>query len=36
MIKQIFQTRAEQVDDENIMETLLTEVVDIWNASYPG
>jgi hypothetical protein len=34
MIKQIFQTRAEQVDDENIVETFLAKVVDIWNASY--
>lgn len=34
MIKEIFQTGAEQVDDEYVVQSLLAKIVDIGNASY--
>lgn len=31
VVEEVFQTGSEQVDDENIVKTLLTKVVDIGN-----
>ncbi len=33
MIKQIFETGSQQVDNEDVVQTLLAEIVDIGNAS---
>jgi hypothetical protein len=34
VIKKIFEGRAEQVNDQNVVESLLAEVVDIRDTSY--
>jgi len=34
VIEEIFQAGAQQVDDKNVVQTLLAEVVDIWDSSY--
>ena len=33
MVEEIFQGRAQQIYDQNVVETFLTKVVDVWNAS---
>jgi len=34
IVEQVFQTGTEQVDDEDVVESLLTKVVDIGNTRY--
>ena len=34
VIEEIFQGRAEQIDDEDVVETLLPEVINIRNAGW--
>jgi S-adenosylmethionine/arginine decarboxylase-like enzyme len=32
VVKEIFERRAQEINDQDVMKALLTEVVDIWNA----
>lgn len=32
-VKEVLQVGAQQVDDENVVETFLTEIVHLWHAS---
>jgi hypothetical protein len=34
VVKEIFERRAQEINDQDVMKALLTEVVDIWNASW--
>lgn len=36
VVEQVFQRRSEQVDDEDVVQTLLAEVVDIGDAGWRG
>lgn len=34
MVEKVFERRAEEVDDEDVVKAFLAEVIDIWYAGY--
>lgn len=34
MVEEVFKRGSQEVNDEDVVETFLAEVVDVWNASY--